>query len=243
MFVCVFAKTIRLSTLLLSTLTVAAAQNNAPLPLGAPTTPCEPPAAPDFAGLRVFQGTTSVPRVYFCGSHGQPAGVCFTQYLNLAKPEEYQGDLIAAGPTQGAWTCAMVGGWPGWVPTDRLSPVPATPAITTQQWLGTWVNGHVSTSRDRMVLSRSAAGHGTIHAEAKAYFTNAAHNVHTGDVSGDALAMGPFLHILDTGEQPGCALDLKYDVQSGTIRAVDNQLCGGFNVSFDGVWHRATAKK
>ena len=61
-------------------------------------------------------------------------------------------------------------------------------------------------------------------------------------MSGDALAKGPFLHILDTGDQPGCALDLKYNLQSDTIRAVDNQHCGGFNVSFDGNWHRVTRK-
>ncbi len=29
--------------------------------------------------------------------------------------------------------------------------------------------------------------------------------------------MGPFLHILDTGEQPECALDLKYGLQSETF--------------------------
>ena len=62
------------------------------------------------------------------------------------------------------------------------------------------------------------------------------------EVSGDAIALGPFLHILDHGEQPCCVLDLKYDVASRTFRAVDNQLCGGFNVTFDGVWHQTTSK-
>lgn len=235
-------KALRLSAMLFAAAGFAAAQD-APTPPGAPKLACEPPAAPNFAGLRVFNGTTPVPRVYFCGSHGNAPGACFTQYLDPVKPDEYQGDLIAAGPVQGAWTCAMVGGWPGWVPTDRLSPVPATPAVTTQQWLGTWSNGHIGAHGDRMVLSRSAAGHGILHAEAKATYTNIAHNTSTGEVSGDALALGPFLHILDSGEQTGCALDLKYDVTNGTIRAVDNQTCGGFNVSFDGVWHRLPEKK
>ena len=235
-------KALRLSATLFVASGIAAAQQ-VPTPEGAPRFACQPAAAPNFAGLRVFNGTAPVPRVYFCGSNGNPAGTCFTQYLDPLKPEEYQGDLIAAGPVQGAWTCAMVGGWPGWVPTDRLSSVPATPAVTTQQWLGTWVNGLIGTHGDRMVLSRSAAGHGILHAEAKATYTNIAHNTASGEVSGDALAMGPFLHILDTGDQPGCALDLKYDVTNGTIRAVDNQICGGHNVSFDGVWHRVSSGK
>ncbi len=242
MFVRRVARTLRLSALLLVVQAVAIGQNNAPTPRGAPTASCDPPVATSFAGLRVFSGTAPVTRVYFCGTDGQQPGVCLTQNLNPLTPEEYQGDLIAAGPVQGAWTCAMVGGWPGWVPTARLAPVPATPVVTTEQWLGTWANGHVGTSRDRIVLSRSAAGHGIVHAEGKAYYTNIAHNQATGDVSGDALAKGPFLHILDTGDQPGCALDLKYNLQSDTIRAVDNQHCGGFNVSFDGNWHRVTRK-
>jgi hypothetical protein len=67
--------------------------------------------------------------------------------------------------------------------------------------------------------------------------------VNTGEVSGDAVARGPFLHILDHGEQPDCVLDLKYDLAGKSFRAVDNQLCGGFNVTFDGIWHRANSKK
>jgi len=55
--------------------------------------------------------------------------------------------------------------------------------------------------------------------------------------------MGPFFHILDPAEPPTCVLDLKYDISSETFRAVDNQQCNGFNVSFNGVWRRATAEK
>ena len=243
MLFCVFPRHILFLALPLLALHFAAVAQVKGAPAGAPTAPCESSGAPDFVGLRVFNGAAPVPRVYDCGSHGNPAGVCFTQYLDLAKPEEYQGDLIAPGATQGAWSCAMIGGWSGWVPTDRLAPVPATPAITTQQWLGIWVHTHVGASRDRLVLSRSPAGNGKIHVEGNAYYTNLAHNVHSGEVSGDALAMGPFLHILDTADQPGCILDLKYDIPTETFRAVDNQQCGGFNVSFDGVWRRLAPRK
>ena len=248
MFPGTLAKSIRLAALALLTLTFAAVSNAAEkkvasFPPGAPTTACAPSGARDFAGLRVFNGTAPVPRVYACGSDGNPAGACFTQSLDVVNPEDYQGDLIAPGPTQGAWSCALVGSWAGWVPTDRLAPVPDAPAITTQQWLGTWVSIHVGARRDRLVLTRSAAGRGRIHVEGKAYFTNAAHAVNLGDVSGEALAMGPFLHIVDSAEKPDCVLDLKYDVRNDTFRAVDNGQCGGRNVSFDGIWRRATSKR
>ena len=244
MFVCVVSRSIRPFAMLFLAVTLAAAQRtDAPFPPDVPRVECKPPAALNFDGLRVFNGTAPVLMAFHCGDKGSEAAACHTEYLDLTKPEEYQGDLIAPGATQGRWTCAMVGGWSGWIPTDRLSPVPSTPAITTQQWLGTWVTGHVGTTGDRLVLTRSAEGHGLIHVEGRADYTNVAHNVHSGEVSGDAVAMGPFLHILDHGQQPDCVLDLKYDVPTGTFRAVDNQLCGGLNVSFDGVWRRPTSKK
>ena len=228
--------------LLLLAVPIAEAQKDAPLPPDIPALECKPPVASNFDGLLVLSGTAPVLMIFHCGDKGSEAAACHAEYLDPAKPDEYQGDLIAPGDTQGRWTCAMVGGWSGWIPTYRLAPVPSTPAITTQQWLGTWVNGHVGTRGDRLILTRSAEGHGKIHVEGRAYYTNAAHNVNSGKVSGDAIALGAFLHILDHGEQPDCVLDLTYDLASGTFRAVDNQLCGGFNVSFDGVWHRTTLK-
>ncbi len=240
----VLLKCIRLPALVFLASTLASAQNTAgSMPPGAPTTSCKPSGAAAFDGLRVFSGDAPVPWISDCGGHGRPAGTCSSQYLDPAKPSDYQGDLVAPGTTQGAWSCAMIGGWSGWIPTDRLAPVPTTPAITTQQWLGLWVNTHAGAGRDRLILTRSPAGHGKIHVEGKAYYTNAAHSVSSGEISGEALALGPFLHILDAAEQPGCILDLKYDVPAETFRAVDNQQCGGFNVSFDGVWRRATSKK
>ncbi len=241
MFFRVFPRPILLAVALLGS-PFAAAQYGAPLPAGAPAVACKAHDALTFDGLRVFNGTAPVPLVSGCGQ-GRPAGTCYTQYLRLTKPNEYQGDLVAPGITQDGWSCAMVGGWSGWVPNDRLAPVPATPAITTRQWLGTWVNTHVGAGRDRLILTHSRAGHGVIRVDGKAYYTNAAHSVNYGGLGGDALAMGPFLHIVDQSDQPGCILDLTYNPANGTFRAVDNQRCGGFNVSFDGVWRRLVPKK
>ncbi len=231
-----------LALLLFAASGAKAQSKNAPLPPDVPAVECKPPVAFDFNALRVFNGTAPILMNFHCGDKGGQADACHAEYLDLAKPEQYQGDLISPGITQGRWTCAMVGGWSGWIPTDRLAPVPSTPAITTQQWLGTWDSGPVGKHGDRLILTRSAEGHGKIHVEGRAHYTNIAHNVASGEVSGDAIALGPFLHILDHGEQPDCVLDLKYDLASGTFRAVDNELCGGFNVSFDGVWHRINAK-
>ncbi len=243
MFLCLLPRSHPwLALILLAVPLAGAQQKDAPLPPDVPAVECKPPVATHFDSLRVFTGTAPIMMAFHCGEKGSEAGACHAEYLDPSRPDEYQGDLIAPGATQGRWTCAMIGGWSGWIPTDRLAPVPSAPAITTQQWLGTWLNSHVGTHGDRLILTRSAEGHGKIHVEGRAHYTNAAHNVNVGQVSGDAVAMGPFLHILDHGEQPGCVLDLKYDPARGTFRAVDNQLCGGFNVTFNGVWHRTTSK-
>ena len=243
MFFRLLPRSILWSALFLFTAPTAGAQSkDAPLSPDFPAVECKSPAASNFDGLRVFKGTAPVLMAFHCGEKGDDADACHAEYLDLAKPDEYQGDLIAPGATQGRWTCAMVGGWFGWVPTDRLAPVPSTPAITTQKWLGTWTNGNVGTWGDRLIMTRSAEGPGKIHVEGRASYTNIAHNVSSGQVSGDAVAKGPFLHILDHGEMPDCILDLTYDLVSEAFRAVDNQLCGGHNVTFDGVWRRTTLK-
>lgn len=218
---------------LLAMSAVVVAQNKKAEPLPPiPASPCEPRLASAFSDLRVFDGTAPIPLAMHCGEGDSTA--CHTEFLDLLKPDEYQGDLIAPAAVQGTWTCAQVGGWSGWVPTDRLSPVPSTPAVTTEQWLGTWSAPRVG----RLVLSRSAAGHGLIHVEGVATYTNIAHNTSSGEVSGDAVAMGPFLHIVDSGQQSGCILDLKYNLLTKSFRAVDNQQCGGHNVTFNAVWQR-----
>lgn len=217
----------------------ASAQKAAPVPADIPTVECKPPIAVGFRDLRIFQGTQPVLLAFHCGEPNTSQGTCHAGLLDPLKPELYQGDLIAPGQTQGRWTCAMVGGWFGYVPSDRLAPVPATPAITTRQWIGTWADSHPASTGNRLVLTRSAVGGGIVHVEGQAQYTNAAHNTSTGSVSEDAIAYGPYLHILDHAEQPGCVLDLKFDPATNTLRAVDNQQCGGFNVTFDGTYHRS----
>lgn len=233
------ATTVRILALAATAAITAPAQQNAPVPSDIPTVECKPPVATSFSALRVFQGTEPVLMAFHCGEPNASPGTCHAELLDPTKPDTYQGDLIAPGQAQGRWTCAMVGGWFGWIPSDRLAPVPATPAITTRQWLGTWVDSHPASKGNRLVLTRSAAGGGIVHVEGHAQHTNIAHNTNTGEVSGDALAYGPFLHILDKAEQPGCVLDLKLDPATDTLRAVDNQQCGGFNVTFDSIYHRA----
>ncbi len=197
-----------------------------------PASPCEPHLPSAFSDYRVFNGTAPVPLAMHCGEADSTA--CHIEPFDLVKPNVFQKDLIAPAAVQGPWTCVQAGGWSGWAPTDRLAPVPATPAITTEQWLGTWSAPRVG----RLVLSRSASGHGLIHVEGVATYTNIAHNTSSGEVSGDAVAMGPFLHIVDSGQQSGCILDLKYNLLTKSFRAVDNQQCGGHNVTFNAIWQR-----
>lgn len=201
------------------------------LPLGAPTSTCDFHGARALDHLRVFNGTAGVPYVYECGQN-RPAGTCLSRILNPTKPLPYDNSVIGVDHTQGAWSCVSAGRDSGWVPTDRLSPLPATPAITTAEWLGTWFV--VGGGTDSLTLTRSKAGRGIIHVSGDASHTNAANNVNIGGVDADAVAAGPFLHIVDGEDDMACILDLKYNASDHSFRATDNGQCGGFNVSFDG---------
>ena len=218
----------------------AAAQDDAhPLPPGAPTSPCNFHGARSLDHLRVFNGVAPVPYVFACGRN-RPAGVCLSRVFNPSAPGDYDNDVIGVDHAQGAWSCVAAAMDSGWVPTDRLSPLPATPAITTTEWLGTWVLP--GGGKDRLVLTRSKAGHGIVHVSGNAFHTNVAHNTNLGEVDADALAAGPFLHIVDGDDASACILDLKYNTADRTFRAVDNGYCGGFNVSFNGKWRRRAVK-
>ena len=51
--------------------------------------------------------------------------------------------------------------------------------------------------------------------------------------------MGRFLHIVDSG----CILNLKYNLLTKSFRAVNNQQCGGHNVTFNAIWQRRPGSK
>ena len=135
----------------------------------------------------------------------------------------------------GDWTCGYLlqakGAGPGWFRSSDIRQINFDAAPPIDAWVGAWANGddriHIQTSKApaKLELTGTAVWHGR---------TKDA--VHTGDFSGAAAPVGSHLHFVESGAD-SCTIDLtlfgKYLV------ANDNNLCGGENVRFWGIWKPA----
>jgi hypothetical protein len=144
------------------------------------------------------------------------------------------GDPVVVYQAEGDWTCGYLsqakGAGPGWVRSNDIRPVHFDAAPPLDAWLGTWANGD-----DRIRIQTSkAAGKLGLQGEA-VWHGRTKDAVHTGEFAGEAAPVGNHLHFVESGSD-SCTVDLtligKYLV------ANDNNLCGGENVRFWGVWKR-----
>jgi hypothetical protein len=213
-------------------------------PAGAPTAACTVTPVLDASKLLIVTGDTPVPYVFACGEN-RPAGKCA---VVIAKPGS--ADLpgttrfMSAGEQRNGWTCVEPNdSTSGWIPSNRLAPLPPTPAITTADWLGSWRQGKDSPGikNDRLIITRSKTPK-TLHVSGSAYWYGLKDNVHTGGVNADASAYGDTMHIVEGTDTYSCVVDLVYQPATHTFTASDNSNCGGMNVRFLGEWQRFTPK-
>ena len=213
-------------------------------PAGAPTLPCNVPVVRDASKLLIVTGDAPVTYVFACG-HNRPAGQCAVM---TAKPgsSELPGTtrFMSVREQQNGWTCVQPNdSTSGWIPSDRLAPLPPTPAVPTADWLGWWHQGEEvhGIKNDRLLITRSKTPK-TLHVSGRAYWYGLNDNVHFGEVDADASAYGDTLHVVE-GEDPGtCIVDLIYHPTTHTFTASDNMNCGGMNVRFLREWQRFTPK-
>ncbi|HEX5227354.1 MAG TPA: hypothetical protein VFW44_06570 [Bryobacteraceae bacterium] len=158
------------------------------------------------------------------GYYGCETGKCLPMAL---KP----GDPVVIGRQEGAWTCGYLvapkGSAQGWVQTSSLQPIGADPNPPLSAWIGTWIQDKnhltIKTSQTKLAI------------EGEAYWFGSQHVQHTGEISGEATAAGNRLHYEDGVCNVDFALIGKY------LLANDNNMCGGVNVRFWGVWKRVPA--
>ena len=145
------------------------------------------------------------------------------------------GDPVVVYQAEGDWTCGYLsqakGAGPGWVRSNDIRPVHVDAAPPLDAWVGTWANGD-----DRIRIQTSKAP-GKLELQGEAVWHGRTKDaVHTGDFSGAAAPVGSHLHFVESGAD-SCTIDRtligKYLV------ANDNNLCGGENVRFWGIWKRA----
>jgi hypothetical protein len=161
----------------------------------------------------------------------------------LEKAYVVAGDLVVLGLSHGDYVCADYDGGKGdrggWLPSAAIEPAPmqSDPAA----WLGKWKRIEAEIRIEKKSDGLKAEGDATFGALDPARVHRGGVNV--GDFSGALVVKDGLATIADQDADPkdsfGCKVWL---ARSGIFLYVrDNGQCGGFNVSFSGLYRR-TAK-
>lgn len=121
---------------------------------------------------------------------------------------------------------------------------PNGPSVPIADWPGWWRHEDEPEGRkgDRLLITR-IGGSSLLHVSGRAYWYGLGDDVHFGEVIGQGLAIGVYLHVVQSWrEGSGCIIDLKYDPVNRTLDSYDNMGCGGVNVRFTGRWYRFEPK-
>jgi hypothetical protein len=174
-------------------------------------------------------------RVYF---HGDGADDCPQAGANCRqKSYVVAGDQLVVSRRYDAYLC----GWyqpqrghetVGWLPAASLRVVEPDKQPPVERWLGAW-QFYGQTLR----VSRAPQQPGQLHVEGEAFWRGLGDNIHTGEVAADARPAGHTL-ALDAEE---CQVTLRLVGDYLIVR--DNLGCGGVNVTFNGVYQRAPARR
>ena len=162
-------------------------------------------------------------RAYFHnGGDGCPSEACRRKAYVIA------GDTVLVGGTSTDWACAAFvgpkGAVTGWIAKRQLALNPTNPNPSLAAWGGEWKSGRNS-------LSVQAQSGGSISVDGLALWGDGP-APHTCEVQGAATPAGNHATVKDGPCQVTLAL------ADDWLIASDNNQCGGFNVTFSGVYRR-----
>jgi hypothetical protein len=212
------------------------------LPPGAPSAKCEVRPKADSRLLRVLVGTTPLPYIFACGEN-RPVGKCVVGSITPGSRETPANTAVAVDHEQDGWSCVSLDSVTGWVPANRLAPLPEQTSVPESWWLGWWRMGpdQASIRNDRLLITKGGT-QDRFHITGRAYWYGIKNNIHVGQIEADAQLYGLYLHAVEGDDIYSCVLDLIANPDTHTITATDNSNCGGMNVRFSGTWNRFTPR-
>jgi len=141
------------------------------------------------------------------------------------------GDPVVINRADGDWICgylvARKGSAQGWVRSSDFRPVNFGPSPPATSWVGTWAQ------EENRIHIKSSKTPGKLDLKGEAYWHGGGDNVHEGEFSAEATPAGNKMH----AEDDACKIDLA--LTGNYLLANDNNMCGGMNVRFWGVWKRS----
>jgi hypothetical protein len=171
-------------------------------------------------------------RVYFYGDdEGCPSPKC------KLKTYVVPGDEVIVSRTLGDWVCAWYQSpkgpeTVGWLMAHEVSVAPAARKPTAASWEGEWefYDNGLTVRRDRRTGRLSVTG-------AASWKGMNPGQVNVGAIEAKGAPAGNVLKLKDEE----CEMTLR--LVGPYLLAADNKRCGGFNVTFDGVYRRKPARK
>ena len=144
----------------------------------------------------------------------------------------HPGDLILVNRTQGDWTCGYLQRRDNlvWVRSREIRSVRFDPNPLPAAWLGSWQNA------EDHIRIRASKTSGKLDLDGLAVWRGQ-FSVHTGQLSGAAEPNANRLHVVEGAGSDACMVDLT--LVSKYLVVTDNNMCGGVNVRFWGIWVRS----
>ena len=147
------------------------------------------------------------------------------------------GDLVALGAKKGEFVCVDYdigkGDRAGWLPSSAIEPAPL--AAEPKQWLGAWKRIEADITIEEGKDGLKAQGDATFGALDPDRVKRGAVNL--GNFAGPLTLKDGQATVVDGDAVSGCNLRM---ARAGDFLFVrDNGNCGGFNVSFSGLYRRA----
>jgi hypothetical protein len=179
-----------------------------------------PKSACDFDGFDLNSQLAEV-KAAATAYYGCATGRCLPMLL---KP----GDPVVVSRAEGSWTCGYLvardGAAQGWIHTNDIHAINPDPNPPLSAWLGEWKQD------DNRIMIRES--HGKLRVRGRALWHGRGDTVHIGEISAETTPAKNRLHLSDGPCEADLALLGKY------MLANDNNMCGGSNVRFWGVWKR-----
>lgn len=146
------------------------------------------------------------------------------------------GDRVVTGRIKGSYVCAFFpnkgGGTAGWIERSRLRPLTINRNPPQSAWIGRW-------SSEENPIMRIMTGHRGLRITGEAYWPGPTRDddwppgwPHYGNIDGKLVRQSDHAHY----DADGCRVDLV--LVGDTLIASDNEMCGGANVRFNGVYRR-----
>ncbi|MEZ5305825.1 MAG: DUF3298 and DUF4163 domain-containing protein [Pyrinomonadaceae bacterium] len=142
-----------------------------------------------------------------------------------------QGDEVLVQREYGDFSCvwyqpAKGSETVGWIKTNELTAI-APNLIKSPDWTGVWSDG-----TSTVTISRSKTGEYRVVGES--FWQGVGDNIHTGELDFAGKPEGNTLKVGEFGEEYGCVA--RFIKLGRYLLASDNLMCGGANVSFNGVY-------